>query len=173
MASINFDKKKEIVSEISKIALTACSIVVVKYSGITVSNMDSFRSKAREFGIYVKVVPNSLAKRAFLETEFSCLNDFLIGHLLLIISITNISDGAKVIKQFNKLNSVKFTVKAISLRGCMLEASDFDKLSNLPSRDKALFVLTIAVKSVIVRFVCLLKEPHAKLIYVISKIHRS
>ena len=100
--------KKAVVEEVTAVATKAISAVVADYRGLTVNQMTLLRARARKSGVYLRVVPNTLTRRAFEKTEFACLSDFLVGPLFVALSLESPSDAACLLKFFLKhLKSLK------------------------------------------------------------------
>lgn len=166
---IKLEDKRVIVAEVADIAASAFSMVAAEYQGITVEKMTTLRKKAREEGVYLKVVRNTLARRAVAGTEFECIQDALTGPLLLAFSKADPGCAARVIKDFAKENN-KLVVKFVSVGGQLLPASDIEKLAKLPTRDQALSMLMSVMQAPITKFVRTLAEPHAKFVRTIAAI---
>src|SRR5690606_21013022 len=124
----------------------AFSAVVAEYRGLTAGKFDVLRSKARENGIYLHVVKNTLAIRAVKGTEFECLEPALTGPLVLGFSLEDPGAVGRVIKDFAKEND-KLVVKAIAVGGNLYGAADIDRLANLPTKDQALSMLLGVMKA--------------------------
>lgn len=137
---IGLKEKQAIVAEVNETASKALSAVMADYRGVAVGAMTEMRKKARDEGVEVRVIRNTLAKRAFEGTEFECLNDALLGPNILAFSIEDPGAGARLFKEFAKENEA-FEVTALSVGGLMLPASDIDALAKLPTRDQALAML--------------------------------
>ena len=167
--ALTFDEKKEIVAEVAAVAQNALSAVAAEYRGLTVEKMTELRNKMREAGVYLKVVKNTLARRAIAGTEFECMAEGLVGPLLLAFSQEDPGAAARVIKDFAKAND-KLVVKFVAVGGEMLPASNLERLASLPTRDQALAQLMGVMKAPIEKFVRTLNEPHAKLVRTIAAI---
>ena len=102
--ALNIGEKKDVVKEISEIASTAQSAVAAEYRGLTVQELSSLRNNARELGVYVKVVKNSLAKIAIKDTSFECMDSSLKGPLIFAFSKEDLGSAAKVVNDFIKDN---------------------------------------------------------------------
>ena len=102
--SLNLDQKKAVVAEVAEVAAEAHSVVGADYRGLTVAQMSQLRSKAREGGVYLRVVKNTLARRAVEGTEFECLRDGLTGPLMLAFSLEEPGAAARVIRDYAKGN---------------------------------------------------------------------
>lgn len=124
----------------AQIAASAHSLVAAEYAGTTVSQMTEMRKKARETGVFLKVVKNSLASRAVAGTEFECVQDSLVGPLLYAFSTEEPGAAGRLIKEFAKGND-KLKAKVVSVGGQQYPASHVDVLASLPTRDQALAML--------------------------------
>ena len=158
---LTLDAKKAIVEEVNSIATEAPSAIAAEYIGLTVTEMTELRNAAREAGVYLKVVRNTLARRALENTQFECMRDNLVGPLLLVFSNNEPGSAAKVVRNFAKDNK-KLAVKLISLDGNLLEPSEISKLASLPSLDEARATLLGLFNSPLTNFVRTLSEPTAK-----------
>jgi len=167
--AIKLEDKRAIVAEIAEVSAKALSMVAAEYRGITVGKMTALRKKAREEGVYLKVVRNTLARRAVAGTEFECIQDALTGPLLLAFSQADPGAAARVIKDFAKEND-KLVVKFVSVGGQLLPASDIEKLAKLPTRDQALSMLMSVMQAPITKFVRTLAEPHAKFVRTVAAV---
>jgi len=167
--AIKLEDKRAIVAEIEEVSAKALSMVAAEYRGITVGKMTALRKKAREEGVYLKVVRNTLARRAVAGTEFECIQDALTGPLLLAFSQADPGAAARVIKDFAKEND-KLVVKFVSVGGQLLPASDIEKLAKLPTRDQALSMLMSVMQAPITKFVRTLAEPHAKFVRTVAAV---
>ena len=159
--ALRLEDKKALVAEINAIAAEAHSAVVAEYRGLSAEKLTARRVKAREGGTFLKVVKNSLAKRAVAGTDFECMNDALVGPVILGFSMEDPGAAARVIKDFSKTNEA-LKVKAVSVSGQLLPASDIERLSNLPTREQALAMLMGVIQAPVTKFVRTLKEPVAQ-----------
>ncbi|ODU40522.1 50S ribosomal protein L10 [uncultured Aquimonas sp.] len=135
--ALNLTQKQEVVAELAEIAAKAHSLVAAEYAGITVAKMTEMRKKARETGVYLKVVKNTLASRAVAGTEFECVQDALVGPLLYAFSLEEPGSAGRLIKEFAKGND-KLQPKVVSMGGKLLPAAHVDVLASLPTREQAL-----------------------------------
>lgn len=161
--------KKAVVEEVAEVASKAISAVVADYRGLTVNQMTQLRTQARKSGVYLRVVRNTLTRRAFKNTEFECLNDMLVGPLFVALSLEAPSDAARLLKDFAKTFD-KLEVKALSVGGKVYDASQIDAVASLPTRDEALSKLMYVMKAPIEKFVRTLAEPHAKLVRTVAAV---
>jgi large subunit ribosomal protein L10 len=138
--AIRIEDKQQIVAEVNEAAKSALSAVLADYRGVTVEDMTALRKQARENSVYLRVVRNTLLKRAFADTEYECLNDELVGPTLLAFSQQDPGAGARILKDFAKENDM-FDVKALAVGGKLLPASQIDALAKLPTHDQAISML--------------------------------
>ena len=123
--ALNLNDKKAIVAEVAEVASTAFSAVAAEYAGLTVEQMTELRAKARESGVYLRVVKNTLARRAVQGTDFECIGEALTGPRVLAFSQEDPGSAARVIKDFAKDNA-KLEVKLVSIGGQLLAAGEID-----------------------------------------------
>lgn len=166
---LKLEDKKAIVAEVAEVAATSLSVVVAEYRGLTVPQMTELRAKARESGVYLRVIRNTLARRAIEGTDFACMHEILSGPLLLAFSRHEPGAAARLIRDFSKANE-KLAVKALSISGQLLEANALDTVAKLPTRDEAIATLMSVMKAPIAQFVRTLAEPHAKLVRTIAAV---
>ncbi|MDQ1363769.1 MAG: large subunit ribosomal protein [Pseudomonadota bacterium] len=143
---LNLEDKKSIVAEVHAVASKAFSAVAAEYRGLSVSEMTELRSKARNSGVYLRVVKNTLARRAVDGTEFECMKDGMVGPLVLAFSKEDPSSAARLIKDFAKGHD-KMVVKVGSFGGKVLSPQELDKLATMPTRDQALSMLMAVMKA--------------------------
>jgi large subunit ribosomal protein L10 len=138
--ALNLSQKQEVVAELAEVAAKAHSLVAAEYAGTTVAQMTAMRKKARESGVYLRVVKNTLASRAVAGTEFEVVKDALVGPLLYAFSTEEPGAAGRLIKEFAKDNE-KLQAKIVSVEGKLLPASHVDVLASLPTREQALSML--------------------------------
>ena len=138
--ALNLSQKQEVVAELAEVAAKAHSLVAAEYAGTTVAQMTAMRKKARESGVYLRVVKNTLASRAVAGTEFEVVKDVLVGPLLYAFSMEEPGAAGRLIKEFAKDNE-KLQAKIVSVEGKLLPASHVDVLASLPTREQALSML--------------------------------
>ena len=142
--ALGLEDKKAIVAEVNEAAKGALSAVVADSRGVTVDKMTVLRKSAREAGVYMRVVRNTLLRRAVEGTEFGCLNDVLTGPTL--IAFSNEHPGAaRLFKEFAKANQ-KFEIKAGAFNGEFIAAAQIDRLATLPTYDEAIAKLMATMK---------------------------
>lgn len=167
--TVTLAAKQAMVDEVSAVASKAISAVVADYRGLTVNQMTQLRAEARKSGVYLKVVRNTLTRRAFLNTEFECLSDKLVGPLFVALSLDAPSDAARLLKEFVKTFE-KLEIKALSVGGKLYASNQIDVIASLPTKDEALAKLMYVMKAPVEKLVRTLAEPHAKLVRTISAV---
>jgi len=165
--ALRLEDKKTFVKEVSAVAGDSLSAVAAEYRGLSVAEMTELRKEARNAGVYLRVVKNTLARRAVAGTEFECMTESLKGPILLAFAKDDPGAAARVIKDFAKEHEA---LKAVSLSvgGQLMPASDLSKLADLPTLDQAramLLGVMIAPMSTLVRT---LAEPPAMLARTLS-----
>jgi large subunit ribosomal protein L10 len=166
---LNLDDKKVLVAEVTEMAKTAVSVVAAEYRGLTVTQMTELRSKARASGVYMRVVKNTLARKAFAGTAFEPVGPKLKGPLVLAFSKDDPGAAARVVKAFAKDNE-KLVATLVSLGGEVLSAKDLEKVASLPTRAQALSQLLGVLKAPIQKFVSTLAAPGTKLVRTVAAV---
>lgn len=138
--AIRLEDKKQIVSEVNEAANSALSAVLADYRGVAVGDMTELRKTARENNVYHRVVRNTLLKRAVEDTDFECIKEVLVGPTILAFSQEDPGAAARVLKDFAKGND-EFEIKALSIGGKLLDASEIDFLANMPTYEQAVSML--------------------------------
>lgn len=160
---LNLEDKRAIVVSVNAAASEALSAVVADYRGLSVSQMTNLRYKARETGVYLKVVRNTLAKRAVAGTDYECLTDALVGPTVLAFSQDDPGAAARLIKDFAKDHDA-LEVKALAIGGVAYAAKDIDILAKLPTRDEAIAQLMSVMQAPVAKFVRTLNEVPGKFV---------
>jgi large subunit ribosomal protein L10 len=160
--ALNLEDKKTLVAEVNAVAVKALSVVAAEYRGLTVTQMTDLRAKARAQGVYVRVIKNTLARKALAGTSFEPVGPSLKGPLVLAFAKDDPGAAARVVKAFAKDND-KLVATLVSIGGQVLSGKDLEKVANLPTRAQALATLLGVMKAPIEKFVRTLAEPHAKL----------
>lgn len=137
--------KKAIVAEVSEAARDALSVVVADSRGVTVDKMTDLRKQARENGVQIRVVRNTLARRALTGTQWECLNETFVGPTLLAFSNEHPGAAARLFKDFVK-TAPDFKVKALAYEGEFIPAENIDRLASLPTYDEAIAKLMSVMK---------------------------
>lgn len=159
---LSLEQKKSVVADVAKVATEAHSAVAAEYRGLTVSEMTRLRNSARSGGVYLRVVKNTLARRALEGTEFECMSEELVGPLLLAFSLEDPGAAARVVKDFSKEHE-ELATRLVAIGGQVYPASELDRLAKLPSRDEAISMLMGVMKQPVEKFVRTMAEPNAKL----------
>lgn len=167
--AIGLEEKKAIVAEVNEIAAGALSLVVADARGVSVSDMTALRASARENQVYLRVVRNTLAKRALEGTDYECVNETLVGPSLFGFSMEDPGAAARLFKDFAKAND-KFEVKALSVSGQLLGASELDVLAKLPTRDQALSMLMGTMLAPATKLVQTMNEVPGKLVRTLAAV---
>lgn len=160
--SLNLEEKKAVVAEVAAQVAAAQTVVVAEYRGITVQNMTLLRAKARQEGVYLRVLKNTLVRRAIAETPFAGMADQLVGPLAYGISRDPVA-AAKVMHEFAKTND-KFVIKAGAMPNFVMSARDVGNLASMPSRDELLSKLLGTMQAPIAQFVRTLNEVPTKFV---------
>ncbi len=160
--SSTVEAKQAVVSEVAAIAKTAQSAVAAEYRGLTVAEMTKLRVSARQADVYVRVVKNTLARRAVEGTSFECMKGSLRGPLVLAFSREDPGAAARVVKGFAKEHDKLVTV-ALSIGGQLYPASDLDRLASLPTLTDARTMLVRVLAAPMTTLVRTLAEPAAML----------
>jgi large subunit ribosomal protein L10 len=138
--ALNLSQKQVVVAELAEVAAKAHSLVAAEYAGTSVGQMTAMRKKARESGVFLKVVKNTLASRAVEGTDYECVKDALVGPLLYAFSQEDPGAAGRLFKEFAKGND-KLQAKVVSMGGKLYPASHVDVIASLPTRDQALAML--------------------------------
>lgn len=167
--ALNLEDKKAIVAEVAKIAASSTSAIAADYRGLTVGQMTDLRARARKQGVYLRVVRNTLARRAMQNTEFECLQESLVGPLILLFSFEDPGAGARLVRDFIKANE-KFEVKALALGGKLFPAKQLDVVAQLPTKEQAISMLMSVMQAPITKLVRTLAEPYAMAVRVMAAV---
>ena len=167
--ALNLEDKKALVAEVNAEAAQALSVVAAEYRGLSVTQMTELRSKARAAGVYMRVVKNTLARKAVAGTAFENIGPVLKGPLVLAFSKDDPGAAARVIKAFAKDND-KLVATAISLGGQLLPAKSLDQVASLPTREQALAMLMGTMKAPIQKLVSTLNAVPSKLVRTLAAV---
>ena len=159
---LKLEDKQTLVTEVAAVAAKAQSVVAAQYRGLTVAQMTELRAKARSQGVYMRVVKNTLARRAIAGTPFEPIGPALKGPLVLAFSKDDPGAAARVVKDFGKAND-KLIATLVSLGGTVMTGKDLDKVASLPTREQALAMLLGVLQAPLQKLVRTLAEPQAKL----------
>ncbi len=160
--SLNLEDKKAVVTEISGQLATAQAVVVAEYRGVTVTDMTALRRKARESGVYLRVLKNTLARRAVADTPFAGLAEYLTGPLAYGMCADPVA-VAKVLNDFAKAND-KFVIKAGAMADYVMSDKDVANLASMPSREELLAKLMGTMQAPVAKFVQTLNEVPGKFV---------
>ena len=160
--SLNLEEKKAVVAEVSEQVAQAQAIVVAEYRGLPVGDMTALRAQARKSGVYLRVLKNTLVRRAVDGTPFSGLADKMVGPLVFGISADPVA-AAKVLNDFAKSND-KFVIKAGAMPNQVMDANGVKALATLPSREELLSKLLGTMQAPVAQFVRTLNEVPTKFV---------
>jgi large subunit ribosomal protein L10 len=167
--ALSLEEKKAVVAEVAEVAATAHSAIAAEYIGLSVEAMTQLRSKARESSVYVRVVKNSLARRAFEGTGFECMSEAMVGPLVLAFSQEDPGAAARIISDFAKGND-KLVVKLVSVGGKLLAAGDIKRLADMPTKEQAISMLMSVMNAPIGKLARTLNEVPGKLVRTVAAI---
>lgn len=167
--ALRLEDKKAIVADVNEAAGNALAAVLADYHGLTVEQMTGLRKQARESGVYLRVVRNTLLKRAVQGTEYECIQSVLTGPTLLAFSQEDPGSAARLIKDFAKAND-RLTVKALAIGGKLLEASQIDALAKLPTRDQAISMLMSVMQAPVGKLARTINEVPSKLVRTLAAV---
>lgn len=167
--ALNLEGKKAIVAEVSETAANALSLVIADARGVDVTNMNALRAKARAENVQMRVVRNTLAKRAFADTDYACVEDVLVGPSLFAFSMEDPGAAARLFKDFAKDNE-EFEVKALSVSGQLLPSEQIDTLAKLPTLEQALGMLANVTLAPVTQLVRTLNEVPTKVTRVVAAV---
>ncbi len=165
---LNLEEKKAVVEEIAAQVAGAKGIVLAEYRGLEVGNMTELRRRARRSGVYLRVLKNTLARRAVKDTPFAKLADQMVGPLVYGISSDPVAT-AKVMNEFAKGND-KFVIKAGAMPNAVISAKEVAALASLPSREELLAKLLATMQAPIAQFVRTLNEVPSKFVRALAAV---
>lgn len=142
---LRIKEKKDIVYELQEKISVALSIVVASLSGVTANLANQLRKKARDFEVCMKVVPNSLLRRAVLKTSYECLSEFFVGESIIAFSIKKPNDAARVFVEFSR-DYENLKIKGAAFEGKVIRAEQIDLLSNLPDYKESILQFMLVLK---------------------------
>jgi large subunit ribosomal protein L10 len=150
--ALNLDSKKVVVEEVAAYAAKAHSAVAAEYRGLTVTELTELRKTARETGVYLRVVKNTLARRAVAGTEFECMQDKMVGPLLIAFSMEEPGSAGRLISDFAKTHD-KLIAKIVAINGQSFDGSELPRLARLPTRNEGIALLMAVLKAPTEKFV--------------------
>ncbi|HHM05557.1 MAG TPA: 50S ribosomal protein L10 [Gammaproteobacteria bacterium] len=162
-------QKEAIVAEVAEVAGTAQSAVAAEYRGLTVGEMTRLRAEARNAGVYLRVVKNTLARRALEGTGYACMSDALVGPLVLAFSAEEPAAAARLVRDFSKEHD-KLVAKVVALDGKLLAPGDLVALAEMPTRDEAISRLMAVMKAPIEKLARTIKAPTDKFVRTVAAV---
>jgi len=165
--SLTLEQKKRVVAEVNEVAAGAQAAIAAEYLGLSVADMTNLRVQARAQGVQIRVVKNSLARRAIEGTEFECLRDSLTGPLLLVFSADDPGAGARIVRDFAKTND-RLRTTAIAFAGQLRPPEDLVLLASMPTLDEARAQLLGTLQAPASQLVRTLAEPAGQFVRVVA-----
>jgi large subunit ribosomal protein L10 len=163
------EDKQAVVTEIAAHVAKAQAIVLAEYRGLEVGSMTELRRRARRSGVYLRVLKNTLARRAVKDTPFSKLADSMTGPLIYGISSDPVAP-AKVMNEFAKGNE-KFVIRAGAMPNAVISAKEVAALASMPSREELLSKLMGTMQAPIAQFVRTLNEVPSRFVRTLAAVH--
>jgi large subunit ribosomal protein L10 len=167
--ALTFAQKERIVAEVAEVAQSAHSAVGAEYRGLSVEELTKLRVEARKAGVYVRVVKNTLAKRALADTDFACMDEALTGPLILAFGQSDPGSVGRVAESFAK-DHKEFQVRMIAIGGKLLDGSELSKLAKMPTYDEAVSQLMAVMKAPVQKLATTLNEVPCKLARTLSAV---
>jgi len=166
---LSLKQKQDLVAEVSEQVAKAQAIVIAEYRNLAVSNMTELRRKARGAGVYLRVVKNTLARRAVADTPFSGLAEQMTGPLAYGISADPVA-AAKVLSDYAKTND-KLVIRGGAMANQVMSAKDVTRLASMPSREQLLAQLMGTMRAPVAKFVQTLNEVPGKFVRTLAAVH--
>lgn len=167
--ALKLEDKKQVVEEVSAVVSGAYSVIAAEYRGLTVEQMTNLRNKARSSGVVVRVVKNTLARKAMEGTQFEDLGQVLTGPLVLAFSLDDPGSAARVMKDFSKEHGA-LVVKHLSIGSGVLDAAQLGAVASLPTYDEAISKLMYVMKAPAEKLARTLNEVPGKLVRTVAAI---
>lgn len=167
--SLNLEQKQAVVAEISAEVAKAQTIVLAEYRSLKVGEMTDLRKKARSSGVYLRVLKNTLARRAVADTPFAGLSEKMVGPLAYGISSDPVA-AAKVLHEFARGND-KLVIKGGAMPNVMMSSKDVGDLARMPSRNELLATLMATMMAPVAKFVRTLNEVPGKFVRTVAAVH--
>lgn len=167
--SLNLEQKQAVVVEVSAEVAKAQAIVLAEYRSLKAGEMTDLRKKARSSGVYLRVLKNTLARRAVADTPFAGLTEKMVGPLAYGISSDPVA-VAKLLHEFARGND-KFVIKAGAMPNLMMSSKDVGKLATMPSREALLSTLMGTMQAPIAKFVRTLNEVPGRFVRTVAAVH--
>ena len=169
--ALSLEQKKAMAEEVHVVASGAHAAVAAEYRGLSALEMDELRAAARKQDVYLRVVKNSIARRAVAGTSFECMTEGFAGPLLLAFSGEDPGSAARVVKGFSKDHD-KLVVKLIALSGRLLAPGELDRLASMPTRDEALSQLLGTMRAPVQKLVTTMNEVPGKLVRTLEAVRQ-
>lgn len=169
---LRFQEKTQVVDEMCAQVNAALSVVLADYKGLTVAQVTELRKEARRQNVQLRVIRNTLAKRAFKGGAHNCLCESLTGPTLMALSREELGLPARVLSDFSKDNS-DLKIRALSVDGVFREASEASWVAKLPTREAALAQLMGIMMAPLQKLVQTVNEVPAKLVRTVSLIQKT
>jgi len=157
---LNLQDKKAIVAKVADVVTQSVSVIAADYRGSTVSQMTELRTKGRDVGVEVRVLRNTLAHIAVEQTPYKCLQETLVGPIVLLFSQREPGAAAKLLRDLSKTNA-NFQVKGIAMSGQLLGPEKLEAVASLPTKDEAIAQLMSVMIAPVTQLVRTLVEPYA------------
>jgi len=167
--ALRLEGKKAIVEEVNQVASTALSAVLAEYRGMTVEEMTELRVKARTSGVYLRVVRNTLAKRAVEDTEFACLNEALVGQVICAFSLEEPGSAARLVRDFAK-DCDRLKATAVSVGGALHSVDQLEAVAKLPTKDEAIASLMSVMNGPVTKLARTLNEFPSRITRVVNAV---
>jgi large subunit ribosomal protein L10 len=165
--ALRLEDKKQFVKEVNAVAGVSVTAVAAEYRGLSVAEMTELRKQARNAGVYLRVVKNTLARRAVAGTDFECMQGALKGPILLAFAKDDPGAAARIIRDFAKGHAALQAV-SLSAGGQLLPATDLGRLAELPTLDQARAMLLGVMMAPMSKLARTLAEPAAMLARTLS-----
>lgn len=166
---LTLQQKQGVVSEVTEVAKRAHSVIAAEYQGLTVGEMTQLRIKARESNVHLRVVKNSLARRAFEGTDYGCMCDVLQGQMVYAFSMEDPGGAARVLKDYADTNK-NLVVRLIAFGGELLDPSEIKRLASLPTYDQAISLLMAVMKAPVEKLVRTMNDVPGRLTRTIAAV---
>ena len=167
--ALHLEQKQAVVAELNEAAGGALSAVLASHKGMSVGELTELRRQARESGVYLRVVRNTLFKRAVAGTEFECLRDAAAGPTMLALSKEDPGAAARLLKDAQRQWEA-LEVKAVAIGGRVYDAQEIDRVASLPTREEAIAQLMAVMQAPVAKLARTLKEVPAKLTRVLAAV---
>jgi len=166
---LNLKQKQDLVAEVGEQVAKAQSVVIAEYRSLAVADMTELRRRARGAGVYLRVVKNTLARRAVADTPFSGLAEQMVGPLAYGISVDPVA-AAKLLSDYAKTND-KLVIRGGAIANQLMSAKDVALLASMPSREQLLAQLMGTMRAPVAKFVQTLNEVPGKFVRTLAAVH--